>query len=372
MKKILLLILVLILALSLLLASCDVSRSETSLPGVSVPAENSTADAENSVPEISEESEESVYVPVNLFEKTETVKDGKLEYDFSVSAANEFSNLKTFMDTLYSSSTFTFPVDGSYVFSDNYSGRAGDYFSFVYIDLESGCSMSYNADVIYQTCSVIKPSLAVYILKNGFDITRNITLTKYYGGSGVLKSSDVGKSFTAEYLIEVMLTESDNTAYVHLLKEYGQQEFSDYLASIGNKNTNVGSPTWYKFGLISARDLAVMMKDVYDFSLESEKGAWVLELMQKTSYNELITSVEGGIPVGHKYGEDNGIEPSLHDAAVYLGEHPYVLVILSKSDVDSDISYDKFRAITVLVNDFHAAMHGGADKFSAPSETTGD
>ena len=92
--------------------------------------------------------------------------------------------------------------------------------------------------------------------------------------------------------------------------------------------------------------------------------------MQRTTYNELITSVEGGIPVGHKYGEDNGIEPSLHDGAVYLGEHPYVLVILSKSDVNSQESYDKFKAITILVNEFHAAMHGGADIFTPESEVT--
>lgn len=362
-------VLILTLLCAILLASCNQGGNESSVPAASLPEESKEVSAEVSVPEESEVSEESVYVPVNLFEKTEVTKDGKLQYDFNPTyASNEFANIKTFMDTLYSSGKFAFPVDEKYVFSDNYSGRAGDYFSFVYIDLETGCSLEYNADVIYQTCSVIKPSLAVYLLKSGVDLNEEVTINSYAGGSGVLKKSDIGSSFTVEYLIEIMITESDNTAYVHLLKKYGQQEFSDYLASIGNKNTNVGAPTWYKFGLISTRDLAVMMQDVYEFSTQSEKGVWVLELMQKTSYNDLITSIECGIPVAHKYGEDNGIEPSLHDGAVYLGEHPYVLVILSKSDVDSDISYDKFRAITVLVNQFHSAMHGGADIFTTQEE----
>ena len=361
------------LALALLLASCVGEGNESSVPSTSLPEESKEVSAEVSLPQESEISEESVYVPVNLFEKSAMIGDGKLQYDFNPTyASNEYSNIKTFMDTLYSSGSFTFPVDEKYVFSDNYSGRAGDYFSFVYIDLETGCSLAYNPDIIYQTCSVIKPSLAVYLLKNGVDLSEEITITSYAGGSGVLKKSDIGSSFTVEYLIEIMITESDNTAYTHLLKKYGQQEFSDYLASIGNKNTNVGAPTWYKFGLISARDLACMMQDVYAFSTQSEKGVWVLELMQKTSYNDLITSIECGIPVAHKYGEDNGIEPSLHDGAVYLGEHPYVLVILSKSDVNSDISYDKFRAITVLVNQFHCAMHGGADMFTTPEEVTGE
>lgn len=362
-------LIILLFAFSLLLASCE-TEGGVSVPDTSVENESSEV-SDISVPEQSEISEESVYIPVNLFEKTEKVKEGKLEYDFNPDAAEfEFQNLVTFMDTLYSTGNkFAFPTDEKYML-ERYTGNASDNFSFVYIDLETGCSLSYNTKTIYQTCSVIKPSLAVFILKSGADLTEEITITKYSGGSGVLKSSDVGKSFTAEYLMEIMITESDNTAYAHLLKKYGQQEFSDYLASIGNKNTNVGAPTWYKFGLISAPDLAVMMKDVYEYSKESEKGAWVLECMQRTTYNELITSVEGGIPVGHKYGEDNGIEPSLHDGAVYLGEHPYVLVILSKSDVNSQESYDKFKAITILVNEFHAAMHGGADIFTPESEVT--
>lgn len=363
--------LVLILAFSLLLASCNTEAEVSDTSDISLPAEESEVSVEASVPEESEISEESVYVPVNLFEKTDVTKDGKLEYNFnSASAEFEFTNLVTFMDTLYSTGNkFVYPTDEKYML-DSYTGKATDNFSFVYIDLATDCYMAYNTTTIYQTCSVIKPSLAVYILRSGFDISEEITINSYSGGSGVLKSSDIGKSFTAEYLIEIMITESDNTAYVHLLKKYGQQAFSDYLAFIGNKNTNVGAPTWYKFGLISAPDLAYMMKDIYAFSTESEKGVWVLELMQRTSYNELITSVEGGIPVGHKYGEDNGIEPSLHDGAVYLGEHPYVLVILSKSDVNKTESFDKFKAITILVNEFHSAMHGGADIFTPESEVT--
>lgn len=360
-----------ILAFSLLLASCNPESEVSDTSDISVPSEKSEVSLEASEPEESELSEESVYVPVNLFEKTDTVTEGKLTYNFDSTVAGfEFQNLVTFMDTLYSTGNkFVYPTDEKYML-ESYTGRAQDNFAFVYIDLATGCSMAYNTTAIYQTCSVIKPSLAVYILKSGFDLSEEITITSFMGGSGVLKSSDVGKSFTAEYLIEIMITESDNTAYVQLLKKYGQQAFSDYLASIGNKNTNVGAPTWYKFGLISATDLAVMMQDIYAFSTENEKGMWVLELMQRTTYNELITSINGGIPVGHKYGEDNGIEPSLHDGAVYLGEHPYVLVIMSKSDVNKTESFDKFKAITVLVNDFHAAMHGGADKFTPESEVT--
>lgn len=363
---------IILLALCLLLASCesDVNVSETDISKV---PENSEI-SDTSLPEqseISEESEESVYIPVNLFEKTETVKEGKLEYNFNSSAAEfEFQNLVTFMETLYSTGNkFVYPTDEKYML-EGYTGRAADTFSFVYIDLETGCQMGYNTAAIYQTCSVIKPSLAVYMLKNGIDLSEEITITYYSGGSGVLKSTDVGKSFTAEYLMEIMITESDNTAYRHLLKKYDQQAFSDYLASIGNKNTNVGAPTWYKYGLISAPDLAVMMKDIYEYSTQDEKGAWVLECMQRATYNELITSVDGGIPVGHKYGEDNTIEPSLHDGAIYVGEHPYILVILSKSEVKETESYDKFKAITILVNEFHAAMHGGADIFTPESEVT--
>ncbi len=361
---------ILVLALCLLLASCEIGGNVSETDISKVPENSEISDT--SLPEqseISEESEESVYIPVNLFEKTETVKEGKLEYNFNPQAAEfEFQNLVTFMETLYSTGNkFVYPTDEKYML-EGYTGDASDNFSFVYIDLETGCQMGYNTSVIYQTCSVIKPSLAVYMLKSGFDLSEKITITYYSGGSGVLKSSDVGKSFTAEYLMEIMITESDNTAYRHLLKKYDQQAFSDYLASIGNKNTNVGAPTWYKYGLISAPDLAVMMQDIYDYSQESEKGAWVLECMQRATYNELITSVDGGIPVGHKYGEDNTIEPSLHDGAIYVGEHPYILVILSKSDVNKTESYDKFKAITILVNEFHAAMHGGADIFTTESE----
>ncbi len=358
-------IIVLLLCASLLLCSCGEGDNDISFITPPV-AEESDISLQTSADQVSQgevSDEQSEVQKINHFKKGETVLNGNLKYDFSPDYAQpEFDTLVDYVKSLYTSGTYQYPVsiDG---LPESYSGKATDRFAFVYIDLQTGCSLSYGVGKQYQTCSVIKPSLAVQMLKAGVDLTEEIKITSNSGGSGVLTSADIGKSYTVEYLMEIMITESDNTAYNHLLRRNGktsQQEFADYLKAIGTETINVGSPNYWKFGLITEYDLAVMMRDIYNYSLENENGKKVLNWMQRTSYNDLISSV-GNIPVAHKYGEDTGIEPSLHDGAIYLGEFPYVLVILSTSDYKSEETYCKFKELAVLVNEFHSAMHDGAD-----------
>ena len=353
-----------VLLFALVLSSCNLLGDGGESSGTDISETISETDVSSADVSVPEESAEESNEPVSYFVKGDTVHDNGFEYDFDPSpAVNEFAAVVSFVNYLYGRGEYHYvPHEGAAegeVNSPFDGASASDKFTFMYIDLESGCSFGYGADTIYQTCSVIKPSLAVFILRSGADLSEEITIKKYYGGSGVLTKADVGKAFSAEYLISIMITESDNTAYIHLLQHYGQQAFSDYLSSIGNENTNVGAPTWYKFGLISTRDLAVMMLDVYNYSLESDSGAWVMELMCNTSYNELITAAGLKWKIAHKYGEDNGIEPSLHDAAIVLADRPYILVICSKSDVNGAYSYNVFSELTFLIDNFNDAMHGG-------------
>lgn len=212
------------------------------------------------------------------------------------------------------------------------------YFSFLYQDLFSGFTVSYNADSAIFTASAIKAPAMIYIYnmasQNKIDLNEKLVYTsKYYNsGTGVLKNSEINTVYTVEDLIQYTINDSDNIAYNMLMERFGRENIYNFWSNLGTKNIFKFNTIW---GYMSANDALIYMKELYRFSKENEEyGSKLLEHFKSAKW-KLISNKDGIYNTANKGGWS---EKSIHDVAIVFDENPYILVVMSNLG-ESSYSY---------------------------------
>ena len=203
------------------------------------------------------------------------------------------------------------------------------YFSFLYQDLFSGFTVSYNENGSIFTASTIKAPAMIYIYEMAsegkIDLNEKLVYTSnfYHDGSGVLKNKKYNTEYTIEELVQYTIYESDNIAYKMLNKRFGQDNIRDFWRTKGTKNIFELSTIW---GNTSAYDAMIYMKELYEFSKKNEEyGSKLLEHFKKAKW-KMITDKDGEFNTANKGGWSN---QAIHDVAIVFDENPYILVVMS-------------------------------------------
>ena len=74
------------------------------------------------------------------------------------------------------------------------------------------------------------------------------------------------------------------------------------------------------------------------------------------SFNLTIRQIQKGVPditIAHKYGWWNG---NFHDAAIVYDKHPYMLIIFTNCDPESEPSFEIFKSVTEVIQLLHTAQ----------------
>ena len=118
-------------------------------------------------------------------------------------------------------------------------------------------------------------------------------------GTGVLYRRPVGTTMTLRECAELMITESDNTAWVMLNRYLGRYNIEAELYSIGALSTAYLVPN-----TTTASDVLVMLEKVADPSYTSpELSAEMLDIMTNTSFEDRLPQpLPEGARVAHKIG----------------------------------------------------------------------
>lgn len=213
-----------------------------------------------------------------------------------------------------------------------------NYFSFLYQDLFSGFTISYNADAPIFTASTIKAPAMIYIYEMAslgkIDLNEKLLYTSkyYHGGSGILKNKSFNTSYTIEELIQYTIYESDNIAYKMLMDRYGQDNIYEFW---NNKGTNYIFKLNTIWGYMSAKDALIYMKELYNFSKDNEEyGQKLLNHFKKAKW-KMIADKNGDYNTANKGGWSG---KAIHDVAIVFDKNPYVLIIMSNTG-DSSYSY---------------------------------
>lgn len=235
----------------------------------------------------------------------------------------------------YTSNTITV-LDSDFKISDellteinNSINSYGASVSFYIVSLDDGMTVGYNVDKGFETASSIKAPYALYIYKEiaAGNINPKQVISyesKYYNkGTGIIKKSDFGTNYTVEDLVYYSLNDSDNIAHIMLHKNFGVKGYNDMLKNLGTKQLylTAGNP----WGYTSSRSAALVWQEIYNFSLESNEGIELLNILSNGKYN-YFKEVMPSIPSASKTGFAS---KDVVETGIVFGEHPYIAIAIA-------------------------------------------
>lgn len=202
---------------------------------------------------------------------------------------------------------------------------------FMYVNLESGASVEYNADVSFSAASIIKAPYVRAVLGNETDLSQSYEMTEdmLNSSSELINNQPVGTKFTIEELARAAIEKSDNTAYKMLYNYIGYDCFNQLAEGLDRDERMTDDNYWFK---LTARETAVYFKDIYFFNEEHQNGALMKEFLTNSEHNDLFSDELEEYTVCEKYGflpQDDFY--TLGAAAVVYTDSPYAIVLYIRS-----------------------------------------
>lgn len=225
------------------------------------------------------------------------------------------------------------------------------YYSFYYEDLFSGFTVSYNEEAPIFTASSIKGPAMIYLYEMAslgkIDLNEKLVYTEnfHHNGSGILKDKEFNTSYTVEELIYYAIHYSDNVAYAMLMNRFSRENVLSFWSNLGTKHIFTRDTIW---GITSAKDASIYMKELYRFTnRDNQYGPKLMEYFKGADW-KLITDIDGKFNTASKGGWAG---TAIHDVAIVFDENPYILIIISNTG-ESNYSY-LFNKTSKLVGQLH-------------------
>ena len=203
--------------------------------------------------------------------------------------------------------------------------------AFYYENINNKDIISFNKDLLFYAASSIKILICVMILEqNMLNIEEKIlvTMNDLKRGTGVIKNQNKDTYYTIKKLIELTITESDNTAYLKLVNIIGKEKLKEYGLSLGAKHTMEGKET-DSFGAINCEDMIIYWKKVYDYIESNRKYSQELKKYLQNTTTKLINpkSIDNKSFM-RKYGSFD----VFYNEAGYIedGDNSYFIIILTR------------------------------------------
>lgn len=271
--------------------------------------------------------------------------------------------------------------------------------AYYYKDISTGNVVTYNADEIMYSASLIKAPYIFAILeeidnfeknKHDFDSAGNALYDEngeplfegqhpnydengkliynageekynldvvwtyeptsmYELGSGEIINMPAGTELTWRELVEYTLLYSDNVAFAQLRERFGYSSFYTKVAELGIKGVPTG------FMNLSANDCAIFLEEIYKyFETGTENALLMKDCMIRSQHTVMISVHYPSGTVAHKYGWDIG---AFHDMAIIYDDEPYLLVILTDYEDGGKDALSFIGDTVAITKEIHEIMH---------------
>jgi len=239
-----------------------------------------------------------------------------------------------------------------------FKGEAG----IVIKDLRVNWEISHNKDKLFPSASLAKiPIMSACFLaaeEGRIKLNREVVLksSDKFSGSGILKDTRPGVTFTVEELIGLMIYDSDNTATNMLTNMVGIDYLNNAFSSFGLKNTNlsrkVADFSSRDRGIenyTTAEDMALILEQMYRRSLVnknvSEKCLKVLKLQRVNDRIPKYLPVD--VTVVHKTGLERSV---CHDVGIVFScKGDFLICVLTKQANSNSVPSKEFIAKIALL-----------------------
>ncbi len=210
-------------------------------------------------------------------------------------------------------------------------------------DLKMGWEVSFEKDRLHAAASLIK----IPIMAACFKAAQNQRLRlgdaielkglHKVNGSGLLKEVPCGTYFSVQKLIELMITESDNTATNILIGLLGFDHINEFLKDTGLRHSNLSRKMMdFKSrargieNYTTASDMALILEKIYRGMLVNKdvSAKCLLVLKSQTINDRIPGKLPDEIVVAHKTGLENN---ACHDAGiVFTPKGDYLICVLTR------------------------------------------
>ena len=202
--------------------------------------------------------------------------------------------------------------------------KKGNKVAFYYEDLNNNI-LSFNENICFYSASTIKilVCLLIYKLADEGKINLNdkllVTQEELFEGSGVIKNQKENTEYSIEKLIELCLVESDNTAYIKLVKYVGKENIINFGKKLGALHTLEGKDS---YGIVNCLDMIIYWKELKKYIENSENGTKI----KKYLLNSSVKYIKNDKYV-RKYGE---FDIAYHEAGYVDSNKPYYMIVLTQ------------------------------------------
>jgi len=162
-----------------------------------------------------------------------------------------------------------------------------------------------------------------------FDLSRD-----HNEGQNVRPSAALvpGRAYPVRELVDRMIVQSDNNAFMLLSRVVDQAELDRVYALLRMQNPRTQDDDAF----LSVQTYASFFRILYNATyLSKEASEWALAALARSEFRSgLVGGVPAGVPVAHKFGEKSGPDDGsvqLHDCGiVYYPNGPYLLCVMSR------------------------------------------
>ncbi|MBQ3543953.1 MAG: serine hydrolase [Lachnospiraceae bacterium] len=209
-------------------------------------------------------------------------------------------------------------------------------------------ALTYNTNQTYFSACTIKIAYVLAcckVIDNGY-ADENTMLTyqerHYHQGSGKIRKSEYGTSYSIKDLINLSLSISDNVAYKMLLEHFGLQTYNSIVKSLGC-NSLIINRMWGS--RVNVNDYITLWNEVYNYF---SSGAKMSEHLKNSCTNTPFnygTKTLTNIDYSHKSGDNFGESAVYNDAGIVWGDNHYIYAVFTNSE---GTSYDIQTVNTVM------------------------
>ena len=236
--------------------------------------------------------------------------------------------------------------------------------------LGSTSEITYNADEIFPTASVIKLCVFVALYQYAekhpdvFAERRTLARDDFVGGSEILDGYNVGDTISIGKLAHAMIEQSDNTASNVLISFLGFERIAATIRSAGLHRTQLhrhfmdyAAIMQHSENLSTPRDMGKLL-----YALERGAHEGIRTIASPASCRKMIDimlrqedrdKIARGLPPGtalaNKTGEIDGVRNDVGIVEPY-GEQPYVIAVFTKDLADFSLGNHAIRQVAKAVN----------------------
>jgi len=210
-------------------------------------------------------------------------------------------------------------------------------------DLERGWQSAHHAGEPIPAASLVKIPIMAAVFEAATEGRVRLTDTvrlhaaDKVPGSGLLKDQPNGSVWTLEQLVEIMITESDNTATNLLIERMGYGFFNRYCERVGLQQTllvrkmmDFSKRDQGVENFTSAEDIATILRRLYRHEVVDEMTSErALNLLKRQTLNDRIPArLPSGTVVAHKTGLERHL---CHDAGiVFTPKGDFLITVLTR------------------------------------------